>query len=245
MENDNMPVIEYRGFRDLVYAEVLKDTPEEYSTGEVKPLVPAGEIAKTIEQSSATKFYDNLAALVINSRGADTATLTTAVIPLGVQAEITGQYLDEETGAFAEGSFTKAKYFALGYKIGEVGDTGEGDDPEMYVWRYKGTFNIPDVAAKTRDAGTDSSGQQLVYTGINTTHKFTKGGSAKAVAVRTADNKVDVSTFFDEVTDIDKLKPLHPEGEPGEPAGAPVGKTTGPNDTPTKTEEPKTLKTAA
>lgn len=58
------------------------------------------------------------------------------------------------------------KYFAVGYILGEE---GEGED-ERFVWRLKGTFNIPDEAAATKDSGTGSSNMSLVFTGIYTDH---------------------------------------------------------------------------
>jgi hypothetical protein len=111
--------VEFRGFDNLVYAEVITDnnltgTANGYVTGPVKELAPAGEISKTIEQAQATKYYDNLAAIVIQGRGADTVALTVAVIPLAVLAELTGQFYDPETGAISEGAATAPKYFAIG-----------------------------------------------------------------------------------------------------------------------------------
>lgn len=60
--------------------------------------------------------------------------------------------------------------------------------------RLKGTFNIPDSDHATEDDGTDANGQEITYTGISTTHKFTKTGkSAKAVNVDTRLDKVDTA----------------------------------------------------
>ena len=69
-------------------------------------------------------------------------------------------------------------------------------------------FAIPDETSQTENDGTDSSNMELTYTGISTTHKFTKNGKpAKAVVVDdTPTSKCDVSTFFDTVTDPDTLK---------------------------------------
>ena len=88
------------------------------------------------------------------------------------------------------------------------------------MWRLKGTFSIPEESSKTEDDSTDSNGQELTYTGIYATHKFTKGfknsqgqwvkGPSKAVVVDERDGKCDVSAFFDEVTTPDTLKPLTP-----------------------------------
>lgn len=114
-------------------------------------------------------------------------------------ATITGQNYDSATGALFEG-VRDLKYFALGYK------TKKTNGDEVYVWRLKGTFNIPDETNTTENDSTDANGQELVYTGIATTHKFTKTGKgAKAVVVDVAKDLANVSTFFATVTTPDTL----------------------------------------
>lgn len=189
---------DYRGVEGLVYAEVIQDTSAGYITGDVKPLAGVAEISKTTETSSDTKFYDNIPAIVIDAQGADTLTITTDVIPYEVLADINGQYYDENTGMFVEQE-SVSKYFAIGY----VTETTSGQ--KILVWRLKGKFNIPDSDHVTRDAGTDSNGQELTYTGINTTYKFVKTTrTAKSVNVPVSD-KVDTSDFFDSVQTPDTV----------------------------------------
>ncbi len=204
--NQNLDeIVEYRGVTDLVIAEVLTDNNKEgegYTTGEVIELAGVGEISKTTSNSSESKYYNNMAAIVINSTGADEIKCSVSVIPQDKLALITGQDYDEETGTLIEGE-RKVKYFALGYK------TKKTNGDEIYVWRHKGTFNIPDNTHATENDGTDSNGQEVTYTGISTTHKFDKTGkTAKAINVDVAKNRADVSTFFDTVTTIDTLKKI-------------------------------------
>ena len=68
-------------------------------------------------------------------------------------------------------------------------------------------FSIPDVTAQTKDDGTDANGQELTYTGISTTHKFTKTGKpAKAVNVDTSVNTtMTVANFFSKVQTPDTV----------------------------------------
>ena len=196
-------IVEYRGVTDLVVAEVLTDNNNEgegYTTGEVMELVGVGEISKSTSNSSETKYYNNMAAIVINSTGADEIKCSVSVIPQDKLALITGQDYDEDTGTLIEGE-RKVKYFALGYK------TKKTNGDEVFVWRHKGTFNIPDNTHATENDGTDSNGQEITFTGISTTHKFTKTGkTAKAINVDVAKDLADVSTFFDTVTTIDTLQ---------------------------------------
>lgn len=192
---------EWRGVENLVCAEVTTDTAEKYETGEVFDIAGVAELGRTTENSSETKYYDNVPALVIDSVGADTVTCSVSGIALDVLSKITGQIYDESLGVLVEGE-RDAKYYALGYK------TKKTNGQEVYVWRYKGKFSIPDSTHSTQTAGTESNGQEITYTGISTTHKFTKTGKpAKAINVDVALDKADVSTFFTTVTTIDTLQP--------------------------------------
>lgn len=197
-------VDEFRGTDNLVYAEVLADDNETgeghgYVTGDVKILAPVAEISKTVETSSDTKYYDNKPALTINAEGADTITLTVPALDLPTLADITGKGYDTTTGAFMDGVRTP-KYFAVGYRLRLT------DGTYRYVWRYKGSFAVPDETSQTENAGTDSNNQQLTYTGIMTMHKFTKSGSSeKALVVDERDGLANLSTFFNTVTTCDTL----------------------------------------
>lgn len=204
-------IFEYRGISDLVYAEVIADdniTPTPvtdpnhgYITGTVKSLAGVAELGRSTESSSEAHYYDNMPAIVINSTGSDEVTITCSAIPLDVLADITGQVFDATTGAMIEGQ-REQKYFAIGYK------TKKTNGDEVYVWRYKGQFGIPDSTHATEDDGTDANGQELTYTGISTTHKFSKAGNkgAKALNVDLGLDKADVDEFFDTVVTPDDLE---------------------------------------
>ena len=201
-------VDEFRGTDNLVYAEVLYDnnnttgesSTQGYVTGDVQILAPVAEISKTVETASDTKYYDNKPALTINAEGADTITLTVPALDLPTLANITGKKYDDTVGAFMDGE-RNPKYFALGYRLRLT------DGTYRYVWRYKGSFGVPDESSATENASTDSSNQQLTYTGIQTQHIFTKPNSSqKALVVDERDGLADLSTFFDEVTTCDTLQ---------------------------------------
>lgn len=198
-------IFEYRGVEGLVYAEVQKDNNsseqgEGYVTGAVKELAGVAEISKSTESTNEAHYYDNLPAVVVSSTGSDEITISASAIPLDVLADITGQYYDSATGMFVEKERTP-KYFAIGYKT----KTTDGD--VMFVWRLKGTFNIPDQTSQTENDGTDANGQEITFTGISTTHKFTKTNApAKAVTVNTGlDLIADKDNFFATVQTPDTI----------------------------------------
>lgn len=197
-------VVEFRGVDGLVAAEVTTDDNEVsggYVTGEVFEVAPVAEISKSTETSSETKYYDNIPALVMNSEGSDEITLTCAIPDLATYAKLVGKHIDTATGAMIDGE-RDPKYFALGYRFKKT------DGTYRYVWRLKGMFAIPDETSATEDDSTDTNNMELTYTGISTSHKFTKTGKpAKAVVVDdTVDSKCDVSQFFQSVTDPDSLQ---------------------------------------
>lgn len=197
-------ITEYRGVEGLVAARVLVDDNETgsghgYITDDVFSIAGVAEISRTTESSNETHYYDNMPAIVISSTGADEVTITTSALPMDVLAELTGQNYDSATGSFIEGP-RETRYFALGYK------TKKTNGDEVYVWRFKGTFNIPDSTHTTENDGTDAAGQELVFTGISTTHKFSKTGKgAKAINVDLGLDKAVVTNFFDTVTTPDTL----------------------------------------
>lgn len=202
--------VEFRGCKNLVYAEVTKDDSTSYTTGTVKPLAPVAEISKSVETSSEAHYYDNKAAIIIDTEGSDTVTFTIAIPDDATFADITGRTYDSTKKVFIESERVQ-KYFAVGYILGEV---GEGED-ERFVWRYKGTFNIPEETSATKNDGTDANNLSIEFTGIYTDHEFTNGkgtgvkGSAKAMFVRQSAEVCDAEDFFGQVctpdTDLSQL----------------------------------------
>lgn len=191
-----MKYYEYRGIRGLVAAKVIKDDADGIEFGTPFPIAGVSELGKNTEASSEPHYYDNVPAVVIDSVGADEVTMATSAIPFNTLADITGQFYDEELGMFVEGE-RDPEYFAIGYI------TKRTDGVEVFVWRLKGTFNIPSSTHNTEDDGTEANGQELVYTGINTQHKFeltkngvTKKKTVKAVNIEQDVNPQDEETFF-------------------------------------------------
>lgn len=215
-------IVEYRGVEGLVAAEVLVDdngtntagsgetANHGYVTGPVFAIAGVAEISKTTDSSNEAHYYDNIPAVVVTNTSADEITISVSAIPLDVLATITGQVYNQTTGSLIEGP-RDVKYFAIGYK------TQKTNGDEMYVWRYKGTFNLPDQTNTTQNDGTDANGQELVYTGISTTHKFTnnpdKNGNprgAKALVVDVAKGLANVTNYFTTVTTPDTITALQP-----------------------------------
>lgn len=194
---------EYRGIRDLVAAELLSDTDAGLTYDTVFPIAGVATLTKTTENSSEAHYYDNIAAVVIDSAGADTVTADCSAIPLDVLAKLTGQYFDETTGTLVEGGATRP-YFAIGYV------TEDTSGKEVYVWRHKVKCSIPDDAHSTKSNGTDANGQTLTFTGVNTVYKFTKTGKTAKAINHKAGDLISESNFFATPQNIDTLNALAP-----------------------------------
>lgn len=195
-----MKIFEYRGVSGLVAAEIVEDSTENYTTGEVFEIAGVSQIEKQTESNEETHYYDNIAAVVITATGADTITIDASAIPLDVLAKITGQTYDAAKGMYVEHE-RKSKYFALGYK------TKTTDGTEIYVWRNKGKFGVPNETNVTEDAGTTANGQQIVYTGVSTIHKFAaiENIPAKSTIIDTSVNDIPEETFFGTVQTPDTI----------------------------------------
>lgn len=194
--------VEFRGCDNLVIAEVIADDlTNAYTVGAVEPLAPVASIAKTVENSSETHYYDNVGMIIIRSEGSDEIALTVPALPLTTVAKVTGKTIDPATGAFIDGEAVE-RYFAIGYRLRLT------DGTYRYVWRLKGSFNIPDETSDTENDGTDTNNQQLTYTGVKTVTRFSDGKRAKGIVIDERDGLADVSEFFDKVQTPDTLADL-------------------------------------
>lgn len=197
-----MEINEYRGIRGLVAAEVLKDDADTFECDAPFPLAGVAELSRTTETTSESHYYDNVPAIVIDSTGADEVSITGSAIPFEALAKVTGQTYDAAKGMFVEGE-RQSKYFAIGYI------TEKTDGTEVFVWRLKGKFNVPDSTHATKDDGAEANGQEITFTGINTTHKFAAIGNKTAKAVNvdlSVNTSVTETEFFTEVQTPDTVK---------------------------------------
>ena len=165
MADNSNSVFEYRGVQDLYYAQVLEDSEEKFVTTTPHRLAYVATIAKEVETSSETHFYDNRGMIVIPAKGAETFTLTVAPLKLAILADITGQAFDATKGMLIEGE-TRPKQFCIGYK------TKGTDGFWRFAWKYKGVFAIPSEEVNTESDSIDTTNMELTHTAISTIHKF-------------------------------------------------------------------------
>lgn len=198
--------IEYRGCRKLVYARVLTDTAEGMTFGEVKPLAPVQQIQREVSRSSATTFYDNVAANTTIAEGAEVNNFVIAVPADAVLADIEGKYYDPEKKIYSDSPIADA-YYAVGYVLGEKGD----EENEQFCWKNKGTFQVQGTEHNTENDGTDTTNMTIGYTSVypiaNFTHggKDGNGGKSKGVRIKKNDNVMTEEAFFAKVQTVDDV----------------------------------------
>lgn len=207
-------VFEYRGIDNLYIARITKDDATEFTCETPIHLAPVAEIGKTTESASESHYYDNKAMIVVSSESADTITITMAPPELERLALVTGKSFDATTGMMVD-SERNNDYFAIMYR------TKGTDGKYRCVSRLKGRFSIPEETNQTENDGTDTTNSSIEFTGIYTTHEFTKGkyngtdwekGSAKGIVIDTRYDLVDVTDFFSEVQTPDTITAKNPQG---------------------------------
>lgn len=168
-----------RGLSNIYAAEVTKDNNDVgqgngYVAGTPFPLIPAGEMSRTVEGEKANVFFDNGVFYVSGREGGTTISITGAALRPADIAKITGKYVDA-TGAILDTGEYEEKYFALG------GETDNVDGTKEMFWFLKGTFSTPEQADKTKDDTTDTNGMTLEFVAEKTKHLFTVNSENKGM----------------------------------------------------------------
>lgn len=197
----------WRGLDELYIAEVLTDDNEldgGYTTGTPEKLIPAGEMSVSPDSEVANTWYDNGVYATVGREGSTEITISGAGMRAAMRAKLNAKDIDEDTGAVLDsGTFTE-KYWAFGGRKKGL------DGSYEYFWFNKGTFSVPEESAKTEDDSTDTNGENLTYTAIQTKHKFTKTGKvSKRVVMNDAvigtTKQIDFSKWFTAVVTPDAL----------------------------------------
>lgn len=195
---------EYRGVRGLAIAEILKDDGTTYETSPWQRLSGAQSIALATSESTETKHYDNIPAIVIEGEGADEVTLTVSILDNKTRALIEGRTYEESVDMYVK-TPRKNKLFALGY----IGEKTNG--VEEFNILYKGKFTGGDETHSTKDDGTESTNVEYKYTAIYTTTPISNGQPAK-IAKLCKNEKVTESKLFGTFTeDVSSVSPLTPD----------------------------------
>nr|DAJ98139.1 MAG TPA: tail tube protein [Caudoviricetes sp.] len=197
---------EYRGCRKLVYAEVLTDTEEGMTFGEVKAFAPVQTISKNVEYSTATSYYDNVGANTVKAEGADETEFTHAVPTDEVMSDIEGKFYDPEKKIYSDSPISN-KFYAVGYIFDEEGDEAE----ENFCWKVKGTFKVGSVEHQTKNDGTDVTNVTTTFTAVYPKANFEHGGAdgtggkSKGVRIKKSSGIMTEEEFFTTPQTVDTV----------------------------------------
>lgn len=200
---------EYRGVRGLVFAEITQDTSAGYTAGKWQRLSGVQGITDTPNESSEAHYYDNMAAIIIDSEGADDVALVVSAPNNKTKAALDGVAYNVEKDAIIN-TPKQRKYYAIGY-IGE-----KTDGTEEAVIHYKGKFSGGAVTRNTKDDGTEATNLEYNYAGIHTAAKIAtideKKTSAKKFTVPLSETLTEEDIFgtFGE-TDESSVEVLTPD----------------------------------
>ena len=189
-----------RGLDELFVAEVLKDTAEAFTTGDPFKLIPAGEMSIAVDKDATNYWFDNGVFAIVGREGGSEITVSGAGMRPADIAKLTGKTVDAATGAVLDDGMYTEKYWAFGGRKKNIDGTFE------YFWFLKGSFAIPDDAAKTEGEDTDATGTELTYTAIQTVHKFANGKACKRVVIDTETTVINAEAdWFEQVVTPDNV----------------------------------------
>jgi len=203
------------GAESLVYAPIVEDSAENYTTGEVKHLIYAAELSKSTPVEKEQIYYDNIAMKSNTTEGETEITISASVLPLDLKAELSGKSINAATGAVMDDGVGRTVYFAFGYK------TKFDDGTFKCTWHLKGSFATSDEDYATEEgADTEETGQEIVFTGLQTIHKFDYADNVspavrpgKTIEVEERGGKTDVTKFFDAVVTPETIGSLAISGD--------------------------------
>lgn len=181
-----------RGLSNVYIAELISDTEEKIEYGTPFHLMPAGEMSRNTENEKTNVYFDNVVFYQSGSEGATEISITGAGLRAAFEARVLGKYVDPETGAVLDtGEYTE-KYYAIS------GETDNTDGTHEHFWMMKGTFAPPEHENKTKDDTTDVNGSTMVFSAIQTKHKFDVGNEKKPM------KRVVIDTGTTEILDNQK-----------------------------------------
>ncbi|MHB9031915.1 MAG: major tail protein [Anaerolineae bacterium] len=192
---------------DQVYiAQVTADSAAAFTANTPEYLAPAADAAAEPTTSQEMQYADDKPFDVVTGEGETKITLTLTNVPFEMVAKLLGKTFDAASGRmFDEGSGSIPPDFALSFR------SMRSNGSYRYFQYLKGKFGAPKDEAQTVGASKTPKPQQLVYTAVNTIHKFDLGGSAdqsvkRVVGDEDADN-FSGATWFSQVQTPEAVAP--------------------------------------
>ena len=154
------------GVESLYYAPLTLDSVATFTPGTPGAFGPCdGDQRRTKHIQLETQYADDAAYDTATSTGETKLTVNVTNIPLQVLATLLGLVYDTINGLVYDNEATPP-YVSLGFK------SLKSNGSYRYYWYYKGRFEAPKEAAKTKGDAVEFQPQELTFTAIKTTHPF-------------------------------------------------------------------------
>lgn len=157
---------EYRGVRMVCGAEVTEGV-DGYVGGFWRRLFGAQGVTVTPNESSETHYYDNRAAIQIDTEGAIDVAMTVSIPELKTKAWLDGKTITSN-GLYV-GTPKKGGYKAVCF----IGAKDDGTE-ELNIF-YKGKFTGGETTHNTTDDGTEATNTTYNFGSIFTANNIAKG----------------------------------------------------------------------
>ncbi len=186
------------GLDEVHVALVTQDDADEYVADTPEDFAPAMEASAEPTTSQETQYADDSPFDVMTAEAETKITLSTTNIPVSVLAKYLGKVFDVASGRmFDTGSGATPPDAALSFR------SQKSNGKYRYYQYLKGKFGVPKDEAATVKDKKEAKPSQIIFTAVNTLHKFDVGsGVLKSVKRIMGDEDTlnfDGSHWFDQV----------------------------------------------
>ncbi len=211
------------GLDEIYTTLVTQDDASAYVADTPEYFAPATEASAEPTTSLDTQYANNKPFDVMASEGETKITMTTTAIPLAILAKYLGKVFDAASGRiFDAGGEAVPPDCALSFR------SLKSNGKQRYYQYLKGKFSVPKDEATTKGEKAEPKPAQIIFTGVNTVHKFDlgDGGAMKSVKRIVGDEDTtnfDGSTWFDQVQTPETTAPDALALSSSDPADAAAG----------------------
>lgn len=159
------------GLDSLYAALVTQDDAAGYAAETPEYFAPAVNATAEPTTGLETFYADNQPFVVLTSEGETKITLDTSNIPIQILAKYLGKTFDATTGRMYDtGGGAVPPDAALSFR------SEKSNGSQRYFQYLKGKFSVPKDEAATAKDTKEAKPSQIVFTAVNTVHKFDVGG---------------------------------------------------------------------
>ncbi len=178
------------GVDEVHVALVSQDDADDYAAGTPVVFAPAINISAEPSTSLETQYADNKPFDVMAGEGETKITLDVTNIPLSLLATYLGKQFDAASGRiFDAGGEGVPPDVAFSFR------SMKSNGSYRYFQYLKGKFSLPKDEAATKTESMEPKPSQIVFTAVNTLHKFDLGDGGSTKSVKRIVGDEDVTNF--------------------------------------------------